>query len=197
MDHRAYLYRVRTAVQRCDHAGLRGHPHPPFGLAVLERGGQAPGQHLLYRTHRHSRADARGRRSRQGGVAQEPEAARHRRRAHQSGSLGMVLPGRGRRPMPRGGHLVANGNRWNSDHPPARRHAAQAGLRHPAVLRRRAGAGRQRRTRARGRGHRQPGDHPALARPDAHRLRRSSALHRHLLQDLPGQVLHRRRRATG
>ena len=32
-----------------------------------------------------------------------------------------------------------------------------------------------------------------LAGPDAHRLRRSPALHRHLLQDLSGQVLHRRR----
>ena len=32
-----------------------------------------------------------------------------------------------------------------------------------------------------------------LAGPDAHRLWRSPALHRHLLQDLPRQVLHRRR----
>ena len=32
-----------------------------------------------------------------------------------------------------------------------------------------------------------------LARPDAHGVRRSPAFHRHLLQDLSGQVLHRRR----
>ena len=34
-----------------------------------------------------------------------------------------------------------------------------------------------------------------LARPDAHRIRRSPALHRHLFQSLPRTLFHRRRRA--
>ena len=40
---------------------------------------------------------------------------------------------------------------------------------------------------------RQSVHHRLLARPDAHRVRRSPALRRHLLQNLSGQVLHRRR----
>ena len=39
----------------------------------------------------------------------------------------------------------------------------------------------------------QPGHHQFLARPDAHRLWRPPALHRHLLQGLSRQLLHRRR----
>ena len=62
-----------------------------------------------------------------------------------------------------------------------------------AVLRRAAGDRRCQRHAARRRGRRQPGAARLLAGPDAHGLRRPPALHRHLLQDLSGHVLHRRR----
>ena len=52
---------------------------------------------------------------------------------------------------------------------------------------------RCRRRSARRRGHRQSVHRRLLARPDAHRLWRSSAFHRHLLHDLSRQIFHRRR----
>ena len=63
----------------------------------------------------------------------------------------------------------------------------QAVLRLPAAARRCRGQGAGRR------GQRQSLHHRFVAGPDAHGLRRSPAFHRHLLQDLSGQVLHRRR----
>ncbi len=82
-----------------------------------------------------------------------------------------------------GGHLIT---------PLPGRDAAEAGLGKPAVLWCRAGAGRCGRRHHPGRRERgRAGHHPAMAGPDAHRLRRPSALHRHLLQAVPGLLLHR------
>ena len=71
-------------------------------------------------------------------LAHEPAAARLRRRADQSGSLGVVSPRRRRRPLPDRRHLVADRDRRHPDHAAARRDPAQAGLGDAAVLRRQA-----------------------------------------------------------
>ena len=107
-----------------------------------------------------------------------------RGRADQSRSLALVSPRGGRWPLPDRRHLVADRDRRDSDLAAARRHRPQARLRHQAAVRHRArnrgcrwqGAGR--------RGQRQSVPGAELARPDAHRLWRSSALHRHLFQNL-------------
>ena len=70
---------------------------------------------------------------------------------------------------------------------------AQARLGDAAVLRLPAAARRCRRQGARRRGQRQSLHHRLVAGPDAHGVRRPRAFHRHLLQGLSGQVLHRRR----
>ena len=121
------------------------------------------------------------------------EAARLGRRADQSGSLGVVLPRRRRRPLPDRRHLVADRDRRHPDHAAARRDALEAGLGDPAVLRLPAAA---RRCRGQGAGRRrlrQSLHRRFMARPDAHGVWRSPAFHRHLLHGLSGQVLHRRR----
>ena len=82
-------------------------------------------------------------------------AARHRRRADQSGSLGVVLPRGRRRPLPDRRHLVADRNRRNTHHAAAGRDAAQARLGDKAVLRRDPADRRRRRQAARRRRHRQ------------------------------------------
>jgi hypothetical protein len=51
-------------------------------------------------------------------------------------SLGMVSQGGGRRPLPDRRHLVADRNRRRDDHAPARRHGAEAGVRHAPDVRR-------------------------------------------------------------
>ena len=70
---------------------------------------------------------------------------------------------------------------------------SQAGLGDQPVLRRGSAARGCRRQGAGGRGVRQPLHRGILARADAHRVRRSPALHRHLLQGLSRQIFHRRR----
>ena len=121
------------------------------------------------------------------------QAARHRRRADQSGSLGVVPPRGRRRPLPDRRHLVADRDRRHPDHAAAGRDPAQAGVGDQAVLRHRAGDRGCRRQGAGRRRDRQPLHRAILARPDAHRLRRPPALRRHLFQGLSRQVLHRRR----
>ena len=78
--------------------------------------------------------------------------ARQRRRADQSGSLGVVLPRGRRQPLPDRRHLVADRDRRHSHHAAAGRDRAEARLGDVAVLRRHAadrrcrgqGAGRRR-----------------------------------------------------
>ena len=59
----AQLYRLWPAGQRRHHADVRGRAELSGLLALLAGHRQAQGQHLLYRAHRHPRADARGRRA--------------------------------------------------------------------------------------------------------------------------------------
>ena len=68
-------------------------------------------------------------------VARQPQAARDGRRTHQSGGLGVVSPGRGRRPCPHRGHLVANRDGRHPDYPASGGDDAEARLGHPALLR--------------------------------------------------------------
>ena len=84
--------------------------------------------------------------------AKVAQAARQRRRADQSRSVGVVLS-RGRRgALPDRRYLVADRNRRHSHHAAARRHQAQARLGDLAVFRRAAGDRRHRGEHSRGRG---------------------------------------------
>ena len=144
LGDRAHLHRLRAARERRDDADVRGRAELSERLALLGGDRQARRQHLLHRADRHPRADGRRRGASEEDLAQIAEAARHGRRADQSGSLGMVSPRRRRRPLPDRRHLVADGDGRHHDHAAARRHRAEAGLRHAALLRRQAGAGRRR-----------------------------------------------------
>ena len=64
-----------------------------------------------------------------------------RRRADQSGGVGVVSPRGRRRPLPDRRHLVADRDRRHPHHAAARRHQAQARLGDAAVLRHQAGPG--------------------------------------------------------
>ena len=81
--------------------------------------------------------------------------AGQRGRADQSGSLALVSPRGGRRPLPHRRYLVADRNRRHSDLAPARRHRSEARLGHQAPARHRAAAGGCRRQGAGGRRQRQ------------------------------------------
>ena len=121
------------------------------------------------------------------------QAAGLGRRADQPGSLGMVSPRGGRRPLPDRRHLVADRDRRHSHHAAARRHQAQARVGHAALLRLPAGAGRRQGHDPRRRHLGQSGDPRFMAGPDAHRLRRPRPLRADLFLHLQGHVLHRRR----
>ena len=127
-------------------------------------------------------------------LAQVAAPARHGRRADQPGSLGAgttTWSATSRCPIVDTWWQTETGGILISPLPGADR--PQARLGHAAVLRRAAGAGRCGRHRAGRRDRGQPGAARFLAGTDAHGVRRPPALHRHLLQDLPGHVLHRRR----
>src|SRR5262245_49139072 len=119
----------------------------------------------------------------------EPEAAWHRRRADQSGSLGLVSQIYRRRTLSGYGYLVADRNRPSVDHTFAGTDETQTRLCDVAVsghrsrYRRRAGKIRPQRWR------RLSGSNQALAGNDAHHLRRSGSFRADLLEPIPGQVL--------
>jgi acetyl-CoA synthetase len=110
--------------------------------------------------------------------------ARHCWRADQSGSLGVVPQCRRRQPLPGHRYLVADGNRRSHDYAATGCHRSQTRFGDDAVLRRKAGAGRQRRQGAGGCCGRQPVHFRQLAGPDADGLRRSRALHPDVLLHL-------------
>jgi acetyl-CoA synthetase len=96
LGHRPQLHRLRPAGQRRHHADVRGRAQLSRREPLLAGRRQAPGEHLLHRAHRHPRADARGRRAGEEGLAREPAPPGLGRRADQSRSLAVVPP-RGRR----------------------------------------------------------------------------------------------------
>ena len=148
LGHRPQLHRLWPARQRRHHHDVRRRAELSDHVALLGSVRQAPGQHHLHRADRDPRADAGRQRSGEEDLAQILAPARHRRRADQSGSLGVVLP-RGRRgPLPDRRHLVADRDRRHSDYAAARRHRAEAGLGDAAVLRRHPADRRCRRQRA-------------------------------------------------
>jgi non-ribosomal peptide synthetase component F len=63
--------------------------------------------------------------------------------SRQPGSLGLVLEGDRRRPLPGGGHLVADRDRAHPDHPAAGHHHAQARLGHAPLPRHRRRRGQR------------------------------------------------------
>ena len=149
------LHRVRAAQQRRDQPHVRGRTEPSRHRAS-GRGGQAPGQHLLYGADRDPRADARRRRAGEGRLAQEPAPPRLRGRADQSRGLGVVPPRRGRRTMPGRRYLVADRDRRDPDFAAPRRDRPEGGLRDIAVAGHSARARGRPRAHPRRRGRRQP-----------------------------------------
>ncbi len=114
-----------------------------------------------------------------------------RGRAHQPRGVALVPRRGGRGPLRRGGHVVADGDGRHPHHPAPGRHAHQAGQRHPAVLRHRAGAGGREGERHRGqRRLGQPVPQAPLAGSGAHHLGRPPALPRDVLLGVPRHVLH-------
>jgi acetyl-CoA synthetase len=107
---------------------FEGIPNYPGHVALLAGGRQAQRRHLLHRTDRDPRADARRRGAGQEDLAQEPAHPRHRRRADQPRGLGVVSQRGRRRALPHRRYLVADRDRRPSDHAAAGRHAAQARL---------------------------------------------------------------------
>ena len=63
LGHRPQLHSLWAAGERRDHADVRGRAELSRQFAVLERGRQAQGQHLLHRADRDPRADAGRRRA--------------------------------------------------------------------------------------------------------------------------------------
>ncbi|MNH22479.1 hypothetical protein D3C79_823390 [compost metagenome] len=193
LGHRPQLHRLRPAGQRRDFADVRGRAELPGHLALLAGGGQTPGEHLLHRAHGLACPDARRLRPTAEHVTQKPAPARQRGRADQPGSLGVVLRGSRPEALPDRRHLVADRDRRHHAHAPAWHFKAQARLRHPAHVRRAAGAaGRARQTHRRPR-RRPAGDQGQLAGADPQRLWRPPAHGRHLLQAHARLLLHWRR----
>ena len=127
----------------------------------------------------------------------QPQGPGQRGRAHQPRSLDVVPQERGPREASDRGHVVADRDRRHPDHAASRRHDHQARLGHPAVLRRGAPGRQGGRLPGRPQRRRLPLHQQALARHAAGHLRRprEQAHQGSLLQPVPGQVLHRRRRA--
>ena len=121
LGHGPQLHSLRPARERRDHADVRRRAELPDDVALLGSDRQAQGQHLLHRADRDPRADAGGRGAGEEDLARLAAPARPRRRADQSGSLGVVLPRRRRQPLPDRRYVVADRNRRHSDHAAARR----------------------------------------------------------------------------
>ena len=134
LGHRPQLHRLRTARERRDHADVRGRAELSEQFAVLGHHRQAQGQHLLHRADRDPRADAGGRRAGEENLPRIVAAARLGRRADQSGSVGVVLPCRRRRPLPDRRYLVADRDWRHPHHAAAGRDAAKTRLGNAAVL---------------------------------------------------------------
>ncbi len=114
-------------------------------------------------------------------------------RADQPRGLALVPRDHRGRQVPGRRHLVADRDRDDPDHPATWRHHAPARLRHRPVPRP-VGQGGRRRRQGGGqwRGRRVPRPHPAVAGDAARDLQGSRAVHEHLLEALPGDVLRRR-----
>ena len=176
---------------------FEGVPNYPDCVALLAGRRQAQGHHLLHRADRDPRADARRR------SAGEEDARAHRCAC--SARVGEPINpeawewyhrvvGDGRCPIvdtwwqtETGGILITPLPGAIDARSPARRRCRSSASK-PAIV---DANGNVLEGAAEG----NLVLHRLLARPDAHGLRRSPALHRHVFQDVSRQVLHRRRRA--
>ena len=115
LGHRTQLHRLRPARQRRDHRHVRRRAELSRLRPLLAGRRQAPGDDPVFIADRDPLAHARGREARESLVAQVAAPARLGRRADQSGGVGMVPPRRRRSSLPHRRHLVANGDRRNTD----------------------------------------------------------------------------------
>ena len=136
LDHRPQLHRLRPA--RCGvtsilFEGLPTYPEPDRYWQVVEKHKATTD---LHRADRHPQPHRPGRRV--GRQARHADAARDGlgRRADQRQQLALVLREGRQEPQPAGRHVVADRDRRPHDRAAPGRHAAQAGLGRPAVLRR-------------------------------------------------------------
>ncbi|XP_061425405.1 acetyl-coenzyme A synthetase, cytoplasmic-like isoform X2 [Lethenteron reissneri] len=128
---------------------------------------------------------------------QLPASAGHRRGAHQPRGVALAPRRRRRRPLPHRRHVLADGDRRARADAAPGRHAAQAGLRDAAVLRRGAGDPGRARGGAGGRGRGLPGVQAAVARDPAHAVRRPRAAGGDVLREVPRLLRNGGRYATG
>ena len=176
------------------HADVRGRAQLSRRQPLLAGGRQAQGQHLLHRADRHPGADGRRRRLRD---AHEPEVA-----SSCSARVGEPINpeawewyyrvvGEERCPIvdtwwqTETGGIMITPLPGATELKPGSATLPFFGVQ-PAVVDAEGNV-------LEGDGVGQPRHHRRLARPDAHRLWRPSALRRHLLHDLSRQLLHRRR----
>ena len=194
--HRPQLPGLWAAAERRHLRDVRGRTRHPRPRPLLGHLRAAQGDRLLHRPDRHPRVHEVGPGARPEARPELAPAARLRRRAHQPGSLDVVLPPRRRGALPHRRHLVADRDREHPDHAAPRHHPAQAGLRLPAVPGPEAGHRDGERRAGRG-GRGLPGPDPPLALDAAHHLRRPRPLRRHLLEPLGARRLRDRRRRQG
>ena len=195
LGHRALLHRLRAADERGHLGDVRGRARLPRQGRLVATVLRARGDRLLHRADRDPGLHQVG-----GGVPGAPRPleaapARHGRRADQPEGVALVLEGDRRRRVPDRRHLVADRDRPDHDHDPARRPGLQARVRRQAAA---GNRGCCRRRAGRGCGHRAgpAGVDPALARDAAHAGQRRRPLRRDLLREVRARDLLRRRRGA-
>ena len=133
LGHGPLVHRIRAARQSHDRRHLRRHAGLPRQGPLLGADREIQDHYPLYCAdgdpHVHEVGAAVSRKARH----EEPAFVGNRRRADQSGSMGLVLRVHRRRPVPRGRHVVADGDRDDPRDAVAGYHADQARFRHVPI----------------------------------------------------------------
>ena len=151
---------------------FEGVPNYPSVSRFWESHRQAWREYFLYRAYRHSLPDGGRRGRRQKNQPRFASIARIGGRAHQSRGVGVVSSRRRGTAVPDCRYVVADRDRWNSDHASSGRRGAEAWLSGIPFLWREAGGSGCRRDSPGRRLRRQSCHRRFMARADAHGLRR-------------------------